>query len=48
VNQGSIRVQGWPVYEPGWRREILRTTWPETGDGDSGDEGEWLARSGES
>lgn len=25
--QGSgVRVQGWPVHEPGWRRELLRTT----------------------
>lgn len=24
--QGSgVRVQGWPVHEPGWRRELLRT-----------------------
>lgn len=23
---GGIRVQGWPVFEPGWRRELLRTT----------------------
>jgi len=22
----GIRVQGWPVHEPGWRRELLRTT----------------------
>ena len=23
---GGIRVQGWPVCEPGWHRELLRTT----------------------
>lgn len=23
---GGIRVQAWPVFEPGWRRELLRTT----------------------
>lgn len=22
---GSTRVRGWPVHEPGWKREILRT-----------------------
>jgi hypothetical protein len=22
-------VQGWPIHEPGWKREILRTTWEE-------------------
>lgn len=22
----GIRVQGWPVHEPGWQRELLRTT----------------------
>lgn len=22
------RVQGWPIHEPGWQREILRTTGP--------------------
>jgi hypothetical protein len=22
----GVRVQGWPVYEPGWKRELLRTT----------------------
>ncbi len=24
--QQSLIVQGWPVHEPGWRRELLRTT----------------------
>ncbi|MBW3542569.1 MAG: ImmA/IrrE family metallo-endopeptidase [Planctomycetes bacterium] len=22
----ELRVQGWPIHEPGWKREILRTT----------------------
>jgi hypothetical protein len=22
----GVRVQAWPVYEPGWKRELLRTT----------------------
>ena len=22
----GVRVQGWPVYEPSWKRELLRTT----------------------
>jgi hypothetical protein len=22
----EVRVQGWPVHEPGWKRELLRTT----------------------
>ena len=26
VNQGSLRVQAWPIHEPGWKREIVRTT----------------------
>jgi hypothetical protein len=21
------RVQAWPVHEPGWKREILRSEW---------------------
>lgn len=23
----GCRIQGWPIHEPGWNREILRTTW---------------------
>ena len=23
--QGPIAIQGWPIYEEGWKREILRT-----------------------
>jgi hypothetical protein len=23
----DVRVQGWPIYEPDWKREIVRTTW---------------------
>lgn len=26
---GRLRVAGWPVHEPGWQREILRTELPE-------------------
>ena len=26
---GALTVAGWPVHEPGWKREILRTTWSE-------------------
>jgi len=29
----GIRVQGWPVCEPGWKRELLRTTVAEGLDG---------------
>jgi len=24
--ENGLQVQGWPVNEPGWKREILRTT----------------------
>jgi hypothetical protein len=27
---GNARVQGWPIHEPGWRREILRMEIEET------------------
>jgi hypothetical protein len=23
---GGVTVQAWPVHEPGWKRELLRTT----------------------
>ncbi|MCA9028402.1 MAG: ImmA/IrrE family metallo-endopeptidase [Planctomycetaceae bacterium] len=26
VSHGSVRVQVWPIHEPDWRREIVRTT----------------------
>lgn len=26
LQDAALCVQGWPVWEPGWRREILRTT----------------------
>lgn len=26
TEQGGRRIQGWPIHEPGWQREILRTT----------------------
>ncbi|MEZ6066416.1 MAG: ImmA/IrrE family metallo-endopeptidase [Planctomycetaceae bacterium] len=26
LNDASVRVRGWPVHEPGWKRELLRTT----------------------
>jgi hypothetical protein len=26
LTNDGVRVQGWPVYEPGWKRELLRTT----------------------
>jgi len=36
--RGGLRVQGWPVSEPGWKREILRTTLlDEFGEGDGED-----------
>jgi len=25
VNEGAWRVQGWPVHQVDWRREILRS-----------------------
>lgn len=30
LTESGRRVRGWPIHEPQWRREILRTTW-ETG-----------------
>lgn len=27
VEHPGQRIDGWPVHEPGWEREILRTTW---------------------
>ncbi len=29
LTQGAISVQAWPLHEPHWQREILRTTWDE-------------------
>lgn len=29
VADHDLRVQVWPVHEPEWRREILRTEWPD-------------------
>ncbi|MCA9088371.1 MAG: ImmA/IrrE family metallo-endopeptidase [Planctomycetaceae bacterium] len=26
VSRGSLRVQVWPIHEPDWKREIIRTT----------------------
>ena len=26
IRQQGLHVQGWPIHEPGWKREILRTT----------------------
>lgn len=26
LRQPGLRIQGWPIHEPGWKREILRTT----------------------
>lgn len=26
VTEGPLRTQAWPIHEPGWKREILRTT----------------------
>lgn len=26
VNDEGLTVRGWPIHEPGWKREILRTT----------------------
>jgi Zn-dependent peptidase ImmA (M78 family) len=28
IEQGAISIQGWPVHEPDWKREILRTALP--------------------
>ena len=25
TSSGTQTIQGWPVHEPGWKREILRT-----------------------
>ena len=25
IAEGTARIRGWPVHEPGWKREILRT-----------------------
>jgi hypothetical protein len=33
----QLNVQAWPVHEPGWKREILRTEIRETLDADCGD-----------
>lgn len=32
---GGLTVQGWPVHEPGWKREFLRTTSTGEADDDS-------------
>jgi hypothetical protein len=34
TSEGLHRIQGWPVHEPGWDREILRTEVEEEGIGD--------------
>jgi hypothetical protein len=26
ITAQGVRVQGWPIHEPGWKRELLRTT----------------------
>ncbi len=26
-SDSALRVQAWPIHEPGWKREILRTEW---------------------
>ncbi|MGA2032650.1 MAG: ImmA/IrrE family metallo-endopeptidase [Thermoguttaceae bacterium] len=31
VSEGLCRIQGWPVHEPDWKREILRMELPEWG-----------------
>jgi hypothetical protein len=31
---GALSVTGWPVHEPDWKREILRTAWSEGADDD--------------
>ena len=28
----TCRVEAWPVHEPDWKREILRTDWHDSGD----------------
>jgi len=33
------RVQAWPVHEPDWKREILRTEWQADADGVAGGDG---------
>jgi hypothetical protein len=32
LTHGSLRVQAWPIHEPGWKREILRATLAQTDD----------------
>jgi hypothetical protein len=44
LTAAGVRIQGWPVYEPGWNRELLRTTalGDSCGMGDDMDDGgEW-------
>lgn len=38
----GVRVQGWSVHEPGWKRELLRTTATEGIDGREEMEDDWL------
>lgn len=26
IESAALRIQGWPVHEPGWKREVLRTS----------------------
>ena len=35
---GALKVVGWPVHEPGWKREILRTAWSEGADDEPDEE----------
>jgi Zn-dependent peptidase ImmA (M78 family) len=37
-HSGALRVAGWPVHEPGWKREILRTAWSEGADEEPAEE----------
>lgn len=27
LRQAGYRIQGWPIHEPGWRREVVRLVW---------------------
>lgn len=38
----SVRVQGWPVHEPGWKRELLRTTVVDEFDAGASIDDDWI------
>lgn len=38
----SVRVQGWAVHEPGWKRELLRTTVADEFDAGASIDDDWI------